>query len=337
VKLALAGDTMLGRKVAERLNEVPPTALFTEGVVDVVHEADLFVLNLECAISERGERWPDPGKPFFFRAPPVATEVLSHLGVGCVTLANNHALDYGPDALLDTFHYLADAGIAWVGAGDCELSARAPVVVERAGCRLGIIGVTDHPGSYAASADRPGVAFADLRHRPPAWLLDTIAALSADVVLVSPHWGPNMVAKPVVHVRNAAAAFRAAGATLVAGHSAHVFHGVGHRVLYDLGDFIDDYATDPELRNDLGLLFLVTFEQATPVRVEAVPLALDYCHTRLADRGEAAWIIRHFRSACAALGTDVSERGGRLVIEWQTPWSRPDPGSHLASETRAEG
>ena len=47
---------------------------------------------------------------------------------------------------------------------------------------------------------------------------------------------------------------RAAGATLVAGHSAHVFHGVADRVIYDLGDFIDDYATDPALRNDLGLL-----------------------------------------------------------------------------------
>lgn len=315
MKLALAGDTMLGRKVAERLLEVPPTELFDETVVAAVREADVFVLNLECAISDRGERWPDPRKPFFFRAPPVATAVLQHLGVSCVTLANNHALDYGPDALNDTFRHLANAGIAWVGAGLDERDARAPIVIECGRYRIGFVGITDHPRDYSAGADRAGVAFADLRRGAPRWLLDTVSGVDADIVVVSPHWGPNMVATPVSHVRDAAAAFRAAGATLVAGHSAHVFHGVANGVLYDLGDFIDDYATDPILRNDLGLLFLVTFEQATPTRIEAVPLALDYCHTRLADDAEAAWISRRFRRACAAFGTEVSERDGRLAID----------------------
>jgi poly-gamma-glutamate synthesis protein (capsule biosynthesis protein) len=86
--------------------------------------------------------------------------------------------------------------------------------------------------------------------------------------------------------------------------------------LYDLGDFIDDYATDPRLRNDLGLLFLVTFDDGQPTRLEVVPLALDYCHTRLATTDEAAAITDRFRRACAALGTEVVESGGRLVINW---------------------
>lgn len=332
MKLALAGDTMLGRKVAERLAEVPPAALFSDDVVAVAREADLFVVNLECAISDRGERWPDPRKPFFFRAPPIATEVLRRLGVGCVTLANNHALDYGPDALADTFRHLTDAGIAWAGAGVDERAARAPVVVERGGSRLGVVGVTDHPSEYAAAGDRPGVAFADLRRGVPGWLLDTVAAVDADIVLVSPHWGPNMVAEPVAHVRAAAPALRAAGATLVAGHSAHVFHGIADRVLYDLGDFVDDYATDPELRNDLGLLFLVTFEQDTPVRVEGVPLALDYCRTRLAGADEAAWIARRFRRACAALGTEVAERDGRLVVDIERAGEPPTRPATVAAD-----
>ncbi|MER3412240.1 MAG: poly-gamma-glutamate biosynthesis protein, partial [Thermoleophilia bacterium] len=66
-------------------------------------------------ISERGD--PFPGRVFHFRAPPQAVEVLALLGVDCVTLANNHALDFGPQALLDTFSFLEEAGIAWVGAG----------------------------------------------------------------------------------------------------------------------------------------------------------------------------------------------------------------------------
>jgi poly-gamma-glutamate synthesis protein (capsule biosynthesis protein) len=316
LKLALAGDTMLGRTVAERLAEAPPEALFSEDVVAIAHEADLFVLNLECAISDRGVRWPDPDKPFFFRAPPVATEALALLGVDCVTLANNHALDYGFDALDDTLRHLSDAGIAWVGAGENEAAARNPAILERGGVRVGVIGVTDHPRDYAAAPDRAGVAYGDLRRATPPWLLDVIGAVEADIVVVSPHWGPNMVAEPVGHVRRAAAEFRAAGATLVAGHSAHVFHGAADGVLYDLGDFIDDYATDTSLRNDLGLLFLVTFDHAVATRVEAVPLALDFCHTRRANEEEAAWIGRRLRHACAAFGTEVHELVGRFSFEF---------------------
>jgi poly-gamma-glutamate capsule biosynthesis protein CapA/YwtB (metallophosphatase superfamily) len=316
VKLGLAGDTMLGRSVAERLRSQPPETLFAEEVVAAAREADVFVLNLECAISDRGQRWPDPSKPFFFRAPPVATEALRLLGVDCVTLANNHTLDYGVVAMIDTCEHLRAADIAWVGAGPDESSARRPAVLEAGGSRIGVIGVTDHPADYAAGPGRPGVAYADLRAGTPPWLLETIRGLGTDIVLVTPHWGPNMTASPVPHVRAAARAMREAGATLIAGHSAHVFHGAADRVLFDLGDFIDDYAVDPLLRNHLGLLFLVTFEGSTPRRVEAIPLALDYCHTRLADRRERDWIERRFRRACAELGTVVERQGSRLVIDW---------------------
>lgn len=326
MKLAIAGDTMLGRGVADRLVDASPAALFSGGVAAAAAEADLFLVNLECVISDRGQRWPDPRKAFFFRAPPVAVEVLRGLGVGCVTLANNHSLDFGADALVDTLDRLRDAGIATVGAGVDESSARAPAVIERAGVSVGIVGVTDHPRAYAVRPDRPGVNYADLRHGPPAWLLDTIHALDTDIVIVSTHWGPNMAAGPADYLRSAGAAFRAAGATVVAGHSAHVFHGVEDHVLYDAGDFIDDYARHPDLRNDLGLLFLVSFDVDRPVRVEAIPLALDYCHTRLADATETAWISRRFRAACAAFGTAVTETEGRLVIDWRLVAAARSPG-----------
>jgi poly-gamma-glutamate capsule biosynthesis protein CapA/YwtB (metallophosphatase superfamily) len=316
MKLALAGDTMLGRNVGDGLRSSPPESLVAEDVVSLIREADLFVLNLECCISERGSRWPDPSKPFFFRAPPAATELLAYLGVDCVTLANNHALDFGADALLDTFEHLRAAGIQWVGAGPDVDAARAPAVLTAEGFRLGIVAASDHPAEYGADPGRPGIAFADLRRGLPDWLRSAVRALEADAVLVTPHWGPNMTPGPVRHVREAAAALVESGATLVAGHSAHVFHGVGGRGLYDLGDFLDDYAVDPFLRNDLGLLFLVEIDTPGPVRLEAVPLRLDYCYTRLAEGGDAAWIRRRFTQACAELGTVVVEVDGRLVVEW---------------------
>ncbi len=317
VTLALAGDTMLGRGVAQKLERSGPGALFADEVMEAVQAADLFVLNLECCISERGEPWPAPGKPFFFRAPPVATEVLTTLGVDCVTLANNHALDFGEESLLDTLEHLGRAGIAWVGAGPDAVRARAPTFLEAHGFRLAVLGVTDHPADFAATGEHPGVAFADLRREVPAWLTEAVeqASGAADAVLVTPHWGPNMAREPVAHVRAAAKVLCDAGATLVAGHSAHVFHGVAAGVLFDLGDFVDDYMVDRVLRNDRGLLFFVTLDDTGPSKVEALPLELDYCHTRLAVGEDAAWIRRRFRDACAALGTDVREDGGMLAVD----------------------
>jgi poly-gamma-glutamate capsule biosynthesis protein CapA/YwtB (metallophosphatase superfamily) len=304
---------MLGRGVADVLGRRPPASLFAREVVDAVREAQLFVLNLECCISERGG---PAEKTFTFRAPPAAVEALAHLGVDCVTLANNHALDYGTDALLDTFENLRAGGIAWVGAGENEARARAPAVLEAGGVRLGVLAVTDHPSDFAAEPAGPGVAYADLQHGVPGWLLGAVRTSDADAVLVTPHWGPNMTSEPLPYLRAAALALREAGATLVAGHSAHVFHGVGDRVLYDLGDFVDDYAVDRRLRNDLGLLFLVALDAGRAIRLEALPLRLEYAHTRLARGEEAAWISRRFRAACAALGTEAHEQDGRLVVEW---------------------
>jgi poly-gamma-glutamate capsule biosynthesis protein CapA/YwtB (metallophosphatase superfamily) len=313
MKLALAGDTMLGRGVAGAISA--GRTLVAPEVVAAAAEADLFVLNLECCISARGERWPDPHKPFFFRAPPEAAELLAALGVDCVTLANNHALDFGYEALLDTLELLRAAGVASLGAGADIEEARAPAILSAEGVRLGVVAFADHPAEFGARPDRPGIAYADLRSGMPDWVLAAVRDLDVELRLVAPHWGPNMAAAPRPYVREAAAALVSGGATLVAGHSAHVFQGVEGGVMFDLGDFLDDYAVDAHLRNDLGLLFLVTLDARGPERVEALPLKLEYCHTRLATRDEAAWIAHRFRSACAAFGTDVIEHDGRLVID----------------------
>ncbi|HEX2090587.1 MAG TPA: CapA family protein [Actinomycetota bacterium] len=316
ITVALAGDTMLGRGVAERLEAGPLDSLVAPEVVASIAEADLFVLNLECCISDRGRPWVRPGKPFFFRAPPEAVQFLTYLGVDCVTLANNHALDFGHEALLDTVALLDDAGIAHVGAGADLDRARRPAVLNAHGFRMTVLGISDHPDDFAATADRPGIAYDDLDDRVPDWLVEQIddSRSSGSAVLVTPHWGPNMTAAPLPRVRKAAMELVAVGATLVAGHSAHVFHGVDGAALFDLGDFIDDYAVDPVLRNDLGLLFLVTLDEERPIRLEAVPLKLEYCYTRLADGEDARWITKRFQDACADLGTDVAQYGGRLVV-----------------------
>jgi hypothetical protein len=317
VRLALAGDTMLGRGVAERLAVDPGHELLTAELVSIARAADLFVLNLECCVSDRGEPVRDPDRGFFFRAPPVAAERLAEMGVGCVTLANNHVLDFGEEALLDTLTHLQAAGIRAVGAGPDVDAARTPAVLRAGGMRIRVVAATDHPSAYAAGPDRPGIAFADLLHEGmPEWLSERAApGPDADVVIVSPHWGPNMRAEPVPHVRRAAAALEEAGATLVVGHSAHVPQGPSGRILFDAGDFLDDYAVHAQLRNDLGLLWLVTLDAAGPLRIEAVPVKLEFAHTRRASDVEATLLLALLEERCAAVGSSVRREGGRFVFE----------------------
>jgi poly-gamma-glutamate synthesis protein (capsule biosynthesis protein) len=316
VTLALAGDTMLGRKVAERLEEDPEAPLLDPALAQIARSADLFLLNLECCVSARGAPIDEPGKPFFFRAPPLAAERLAELGVDAVTLANNHVLDFGPEALADTLRHLDAAGIATAGAGLDLASACAGTTLAAGGETVRLLAVADHPASYAAGARRPGIAFADLGAAgPPRWLRDAARPRQGELVVLAAHWGPNMTSRPVPHVVQAAADLEAAGATIVVGHSAHVPHGIGGRTLFDLGDFIDDYAVDGRLRNDLSLLWLVELDAEGPRSVQGVPLRLEYRFTRAADEAETAELAELLSERCAAVGSRVHLVEGRLAFE----------------------
>jgi poly-gamma-glutamate synthesis protein (capsule biosynthesis protein) len=300
--IGLLGDVMLGRAVAERLQEVPPEEVWSAELRDLCSSLDAVICNLECCVSDRGRRTTlIPDKPFFFRAPPPAVESLRAAGSVAVSLANNHALDYGPEALEDTLALLRQGGIAVAGT-----TRAASVVVKAGGVRLGLLGLTDHPREYAGEL---GVAWADLRRELPAWVREGLAELRerADLVLAFPHWGPNMTTSPAHWQRRRARELLVAGADIVAGHSAHVFHGVERPgsglVLYDLGDALDDYAVDAELRNDLGVL-AIWRPNADP-ELELVGLRLDFCFTDLAQGAEADWIAARLAHACGELGTGV--------------------------------
>lgn len=309
--IGLLGDVMLGRSVGDRIRELPASQLWSDELSSLCRSLDLVVCNLECCISGRGERTRRiPGKPFFFRAPPSAVDALQGIGVRAVSLANNHALDYEEEALAETLELLQGAGVAAAGAGRGVEAARRPAVVEVPGRRVGLLSVSDHPREYAAREGSYGIAHADLRHGIPGWLLGELARLrrQCDVVIVFPHWGPNMSPAPAPWQRRAAAALQAGGADLVAGHSAHLFHGLDWSergpMLSDLGDAIDDYKVDPELRNDLGVL-AIWRPGAGEEAVELVGLKLDFCFTGLAKGRDAEWIGSRLESACAELGTRV--------------------------------
>jgi poly-gamma-glutamate capsule biosynthesis protein CapA/YwtB (metallophosphatase superfamily) len=310
--IGLLGDVMLGRSVGDALSARLadcPAELWSDELRALCESLDLVVCNLECCLSDRGRPTTRiRGKPFFFRGPPRAIESLNAVGIRGVSLANNHTLDFEEAALRDTLSHLDAAGIAAVGAGPDRDRARRPAVVEAGGARLGLICVSDHPREYAAAPEAAGIAHADLGDGAPDWLVDRVAetAAACDAVIAFPHWGPNMNDSPMPWQLRVASELQAAGAALVAGHSAHVFHGVGWTdrgpVLTDLGDALDDYRIDPVLRNDLGVLAIWT-PGARDEQLELVGLKLDFCRTGLATERDADWIATRLARACAPLGT----------------------------------
>lgn len=306
LSIGVLGDVMLGRGVAQRLSQSAAPAVWGEELLALTASLDLVIANLECCLAMGGRPTRRiPRKPFFFRGPRSATAQLRQLNVRAVGLANNHALDYEEWALRETLAVLEHAGIAVAGAGR-GLAARCPAVVVAGGARVGLVAVADHPVEYAALGGHLGIAYADLRHDLPAWLWEALADLraSCDAVIAFPHWGPNMAPEPQPWQRQRAAELQAAGAQLVAGHSAHVFHGVAWGtsgpILTDLGDALDDYRVDTHLRNDLGLLAIWRPGSAA-AELELVGLRLRLAFTDLARGSDADWIAERLLHASAPL------------------------------------
>jgi len=318
--LALTGDVMLGRGVNETLRSAPPEEPWGD-VLPLLHSADLRIINLECAITEHKQPWSRTPKVFRFRADPVATEVLKTARVDACSLANNHTLDFEEQGLLDTLRHLEEAGIRYAGAGrDAEEAAR-PVLLEGG---VALVAFTDNEPPFAAGPDSPGTNYLPVSLEPEVLRRVEVAVgaareAGARTIVFSNHWGPNMVQRPRETFRRFARAVVDRGVDVYYGHSAHVFQGVeiyhGKPILYDAGDFIDDYAVDPNLRNDRSFLFRVSVQDGDLRRLELFPVILPYARVEIATGDEREAIMDRMVDLSAEMGTAFDRREDRLVFE----------------------
>jgi poly-gamma-glutamate capsule biosynthesis protein CapA/YwtB (metallophosphatase superfamily) len=318
--LALTGDVMLGRGVNETLRATRPEGPWGD-VLPLLASADLRVINLECAITEHERPWSRTFKVFHFRADPPAVEVLRAARVDACSLANNHTLDFEEQGLLDTLAHLEAAGIRYAGAGRNLEEAARPVLLEGG---VALVAFTDNEPPFAAGPDKPGTNYLPISVEPEVLrrveeAMEAAREAGARTIVFSNHWGPNMVERPRESFRRFARAVMDRGADVYYGHSAHVFQGVeihrGKPILYDTGDFIDDYAVDPSLRNDRSFLFRVSMEGGDLERLELFPVALPYARVELAKGAEREAIIDRMASLSAEMGTTFERREDRLVFE----------------------
>ncbi|MFC8449888.1 CapA family protein [Kitasatospora sp. NPDC057223] len=277
VTVAFAGDVHFEGRTEGRLAVTPPEQALGP-ISAALSDADLAVLNLETAITGRGA--PEP-KTYTFRTSPKALDVLKDSGVDVVSLANNHAVDFGADGLTDTLAAKAASPVPVVGLGRNAKEAYAPFVTTVRGVKLAVLAASQVEDltnqKWRAGATKPGIASAlDV----PA-LLKAVqdAKKQAPVVIVYLHWGDEGKACPTAAQTTLAKKLATAGVTAVVGTHAHTMVGSGMLgktyVGYGFGNFLWYGTSNYPFSNETGVTTLtltaggkVTGEEFTPALVD---------------------------------------------------------------------
>ncbi len=325
-RVGFVGDVMLGRSVTDRWEGKDPAGVWGATLARLAR-LDGLVANLECCLSDRGQRWPE--KTYYFRADPdLAVPALRAAGVSVANLANNHILDFGTTALADTRAHLADAGVAAVGAGPDRSSAVEPAVVAAGGLTVATVAFTDQWPAYAAGEESAGTAYAPLDRTVPSTrrlvgdALDRAREADPDLVVASLHWGPNWETEPDATQEAFARWLIDRGADVVHGHSAHVLQGVevyrGRPILYDCGDFVDDYIHKEGLHNKRSAIFELVVREGRLDRLRLVPVEIEREAVHPAGDEAAAWLRETMRDRSGAFGTTTERAGEGLAIPLET-------------------
>jgi poly-gamma-glutamate capsule biosynthesis protein CapA/YwtB (metallophosphatase superfamily) len=320
ISLVAVGDVMLGRGVGRQIEAHSPQYPFLQ-TRELIGQADVAFANLESPITSQGV----PQGGISLGASPSAAEGLADAGFDVVSLANNHALDYGEAGLLETMETLERMSILYAGVGGG--STVVPAMLDVEGVRLAFLAY-NHVGlgHGRAGAEVSGPAFleaegayADVRR----------AAEEADLVIVSLHWGTEYMPLPDDFQREVAQGLVEAGADLVVGHHPHVtglvgFHDGGF-VVYSLGNFVFDQPFSQE--TEQGLLLYALLDSTGLKQVRLLPVYIEAGQPSVLPAPEARSILSDLFELSAEegllpLGTgtaaELAERFEGLQRAWRT-------------------
>jgi poly-gamma-glutamate synthesis protein (capsule biosynthesis protein) len=314
---AFVGDVMMAGNVGKLVLDKGYDYPF-ERVGDLLREADFTAANLETPITDRGEPLD---KQWVYRTPPDAVPAFVRAGIDLFTLANNHILDYGRIGLLDTFAYLEEASLLYVGAGRNEEQAFAPAIVDLNGIRTAFLGfsrvVPDN--TWKAGSDRPGVA--QTYDHTSATAAIAQAAKEADLVIVLAHWGDERVPLPNRFQVDLARRYIDAGADLVVGSHPHVLQGFERYkdrwIAYSLGNFV--FTTNPNPKTWDSAVLQATCSKSGECELNVVPVNNAYAHPEPLDGDERLRILRELSelSLNAAVRDDGMVTPADIHEEWE--------------------
>ncbi len=270
-RLLAVGDVMLGRYIAKVMKANGSDYPF-QRIAPVLKSADIVLGNLEGIIAPDDAAISYPDKPYSFHGPKDAAPALAKAGFTVLDLANNHAMDYGPEAFGKTMTLLQKEGIATFGGGKDIADARKPAIVTKNGVRFGFLGYgVAHSRKVYAAKKRPGIAFVEME-----MIRKDVQALrkKVDILIVSLHWGTEYDTTPSALQREEAHKIVDWGADAVVGHHPHVMQGLelykGRPIAYSLGNFVFDQKKGA---SGWSAMLACTFRGKDLVSAELAPLA----------------------------------------------------------------
>ncbi|MGV3487991.1 MAG: CapA family protein [Tuberibacillus sp.] len=246
ITIKITGDILLDSTVGQDIDRYGVDYPFA-GVKNLLTDADLTVGNLETSVSERGT---PQEKEFTFRSKPKTLQGLVHAGYDAVTIANNHTMDYGRDALLDTITYLDQYHIGHTGAGRDEASAFEAYYTTIKGKRIAIIGLSRvlPNESWYGLPNRAGIAHS--YHDEPMYSYVKKAVQNSDYTIVYIHWNKERMDYPEAYARTMAKAFIDLGVDAVIGSHSHSLMGIemykGAPIFYSMGNFVFTPSSNPK-------------------------------------------------------------------------------------------
>lgn len=323
VKILFVGDVMLGRLVNDLLRKESPQYPWGN-TLSVFKKADVRICNLECVVSDKGSPWAETPKVFHFRSDAKNIQVLQAAEIDLVSLANNHTLDYGYEAMYQMLEILDREDIKYAGAGRDYKQAALPTTYRHKQIQIGSIAFTDNEPPWEATEKQAGIFYVpiDLSDDRSKKLLEIVSQTKTEVnlLIVSAHWGPNWGYQPQPRHIPFAHALIDAGADIIFGHSCHVFQGIelykARPILYSCGDFVDDYAIDPIERNDESFIFVVEVKGGKTHRLKLYPTIIQEFQAQLAEPRRAREIAAKIQRLCRKFETVASwsEKKGYLEI-----------------------
>lgn len=307
------GDIMLAGRWTPHLREVGYDFPFAR-LKGELSSGDINLANLESPLARCGMEFS--AKKFRFRGEPAIAPSLRRAGFTLVTLANNHSMDFGWQALEETRRHLRDAGIAWIGAGENLEQARRMMIFTVRGKRIAFLGYSlTQPIEFFAGPTRPGTA--------PGYARLVVADVAnarrqADYVIVSFHWGREASTTVQAYQRDTAHRAIQAGADVIIGHHPHVLQGVERYqrgiIFYSLGNFA--FASKSSTADVAALVRL----RLNGTQRQAELLPLDVLHRRvgfqprlLTGEGRAA-VITRLNQLSRPFGTEIRNQEGRYVL-----------------------
>lgn len=257
-------------------------------VTELLKGADITLTNNEFTLSTRGK--PLENKYYTFRGDPERVKLYDEMGVDIVSVANNHAYDYGPDAFADTLDTLKNADIAYIGGGEDLDEAKKPFYFIVNGRKIAFTAATKAE-IYRLTPEATDTTSGVLRTYDPDKYLEVIkkAKSESDYVIAYVHWGTENSHEIADDLPPMGAQFIDAGADIVIGAHAHVLQGIGYYdgkpIVYNLGNFLFNEKT-----MDSGILEL-NIAGSGDVGFRFIPLIQSDCYVKTVDSDESARIL----------------------------------------------